>query len=222
MRIEKLRIVSCISVPILFGLTLGAATIVSESGPIGPTTGAVNGGIGLEVSWTSSITYTNVNISANLSSGSPTASGTDTFFLTTRIGPGTTTADEITRNTLTVPAGPQSVLPIFSGLTLPAGNYFLVLGGPFTPAIFWSTSDSPTITTGAGVTFDGTGVASPNCGVCPYVPATTFDTSSQFHYLFEVSGTAPVPEPSSAAFFFVGLLAIAGALFLKSFVAPRV
>jgi hypothetical protein len=181
----------------------------------------VNGGIGLEASWTSSIPYTNVSISANLTSGSSTASGTDTFFLTTQIGPGTTTANEISRNTLTVPAGPQSVISIFSGLTLSPGNYFLVLGGPFTPAIFWSTSDSPTITTGAGVTFDGTGVASPNCGVCPYVPATTFDTSSQFHYLFEVSGTA-IPEPSSAAFFFVGLLAIAGAALLRSSVARRV
>lgn len=221
MRIEKLRIVTCISLLTLFGLTLGAATIVSESGSIGPTIGSVNGGIGLEASWTSSIPYTNVSISANLSSGSSTASGSDTFFLTTMIGPGTTTANEIARNTLTVPAGPQSVIPIFSGLTLSPGNYFLVLGGPFTPAIFWSTSDSPTITTGAGVTFGGTGVASPNCGVCPYVPATTFDTSSTFHYLFDVSGTA-VPEPSSAAFFFVGLLAIAGAALLRSSVARRV
>jgi hypothetical protein len=220
-RIENLRIVICISLPTLFGLTLGATTIVSESGSIGPSVGAVNGGIGLEASWTSSVPYTNVSISANLSSGSSTAPGTDTFFLTTQLGPGTTTANEIARITLTVPAGPQSVLPIFSGLTLAAGNYFLVLGGPFTPAIFWSTSDSPTITTGAGVTFHGTGVASPKCGVCPYVPATTFDTSSQFHYLFDVSGTA-VPEPTTALFFLAGLLALAGAVLLRSSLARRV
>jgi hypothetical protein len=214
-----MRIHTCICL-VLFGLTLRATTVVSENGT---PSGSVNGGIGLEASWTSSVAYTNVDITVPVGSGSVVDSGTDTFFLTNQIGPGTTTANEIARTTVTVPGGVDSVVTIFSGLTLPAGNYFLVLGGPFTPALFWTFSDSPTITAGPGVTFNNTGAASPNCGFCLYVPATVFDTSSQFPFIFGVSGTAAVvPEPSPAVLLWPGLFILIGMVLLRARMTDRV
>jgi hypothetical protein len=180
-----------------------AITIVSQTGSIGPNLGAVNGGIGLEASWTQLGSYSNVGVTATIKSGSATAPGTDTFFLTTSLGPGTTVANQVASNTLAVPSSTATPIQIFSGLTLGPGTYFLVLGDVFSPAIFWATSDVPTVITNTGVTFNGTGDASPNCGICPYYPAATYDTSSTDHFLFEVTGT-PTRVPAPAALLMLG------------------
>jgi hypothetical protein len=218
MGIAKGALSFCVCLTALAMAPIEATTIVSETGLFGPNFIGVNGGIGLEVSWSSSSLYTNVTIAAGILPRNPF--GTETFFLTTQIGPGTTVANEIAENTVTLPAGPPAMFNIFSGLTLAPGNYFLVLGGPFIFGFFWATTDSPTLTTDLGTTFDGTGVADPNCETeidgtfsCPYVPATTFDTGmqSQFNFLFDVSGTpvgTPAPEPTSTTLVCVGLLAL--------------
>src|SRR5204863_8662304 len=56
---------------------------------------------------------------------------TGTAFLTTRVGPGATIADEVARYnyTVTSPLFPHELKTLFSGLTLGAGTYYLIISG---------------------------------------------------------------------------------------------
>ncbi len=66
---------------ILATTEVDAATIILETGLVGPNLKGVNGGIG--PCWSSSIFYTNVDVIAAIFSGS--ARGSHTFFLTAHI-----------------------------------------------------------------------------------------------------------------------------------------
>ena len=67
---------------ILATTEVDAATIILETGLVGPNLKGVNGGI--DLSWSSSIFYTNVDLIAAIFSGS--APRSHMFFLTTHIG----------------------------------------------------------------------------------------------------------------------------------------
>jgi hypothetical protein len=76
------------------------------------------------VNWTQTGSYTDVSIFAVISAQNIVGNGTGTVFLTTKIGAGTTTADEIARTTLSgIAFGGDSLIPLFSGLTLGPGTY---------------------------------------------------------------------------------------------------
>jgi len=172
-----------------------ADIIVSQDGTPGPSVGGVNGGLGLSVSWTQTSAYTNVSIVADVFGlGAPAS---DTFYLTKRLGPGTTmAADEIAHATLTINNLEPAPVLVFSGLTLGPGTYHLVLGDTFSPAIFWATTDVPTLTTDAGVSFLFEAIPNPPCGSppCAYYPAGPFQPTSQYNFLFAVQGV-PLAGP---------------------------
>jgi hypothetical protein len=193
-RIGLLRTIGIALLVVAFAGRASADIIVSQDGTPGPSVGGVNGGIGLSVSWTQTSTYTDVAIVADVFGLAAPAS--DTFYLTRSLGPGTTVADEIARATPTINNLAPGPLLVFSGLTLGPGTYHLVLGDVFSPAIFWATSDVPTLTTDAGVSFLGQSIPNPVCGSppCPYYPAGPFQPAPRYNFLFSVRGV-PVAGP---------------------------
>ena len=179
-------------------LTTGFAqtTIVSQTGT--PTTffGALS-----SVSWTQSSTFNNVSIAANFRNANPSAAGaaaTGTAFLTTQLGAGTTTAQQIATTSISTTSTTGADVTLFSGLTLGPGTYFLVVNptvvGGGSNGLGWS-SGSVTITTASGVTANND-LASFGT-VAAYPPASTFFTKGH-NLLYSVvsllgSPTAPIP-----------------------------
>ena len=129
----------------------GSGNGIAEGGP-------------LASSWSSTLAYSDVSISVMLSNRSPGILGT--AYLTTRIGPGTSMADEVAQSSFIFPQQTQ-LFPLFSNLTLPPNTYYLVLtssASPLLPPPIWvdaytcdPTDPSaakcvpPTVTTGPGV-----------------------------------------------------------------------
>src|SRR5271156_811648 len=117
---------------------LATATIAARADAIAGVTGGslqnfVEANDPEGISWTQTGSYTDVTISAFLSSlgGSD---GTGTVYLTDQIGPGTTVANQIAETTVSGLAfGPATATTVFSGLDLGPGTYYLVtannLGG---------------------------------------------------------------------------------------------
>jgi hypothetical protein len=154
----------------------------------------------LMASWTSSFSFTNVSISAEVS-GDP--GSTITAYLTTQVGTGTTVADQIASAILTPPTTDTAGVLLLSNLTLGPGTYYLVLSGPTTGSAesYWYAYSTPTVTLAPGVFAGTTGEAnlldsnsSPNIS---YAPASVFDTGPSLS--IQVTGTQVVsaPEPRS-------------------------
>jgi hypothetical protein len=163
----------------------------------------------LMASWTSTVDYDNVSIAVEIGTDDPTA--TISAFLTTQIGLGTTAAaDELAAVTL-APPSTDSVETLFTGASLPAGTYYLVLSGPAagSSAPYWYSFDTPTVTTGIGVTAGDPGVANLFDGTVNslYAPASIFDTANPIFPAILVAGTpvANTPEPPSWLLLVVGL-----------------
>jgi hypothetical protein len=79
-------------------------------------------------SWSSLVAYDNVSIFAEV--GADNSFGDLTAFLTTRVGSGTTAANQVASVTMTPPAYNSPGVDLFSGLNLGPGTYYLVLSGP--------------------------------------------------------------------------------------------
>jgi len=133
-------------------------------------------------SWSQSITYTNVSISAPLKDGSspaPIAGVEGTVYLVNHIGPGTTAANNVAPPVpLSGLASTFTNIPLWTGLTLPPGSYFIV---------FASTNNNPMSLSPQGVsnavTATGLGVAVGTENdlvdlntVAPFPPASVFNT----------------------------------------------
>lgn len=129
------------------------------------------------------------------------------------IGPGTTTASEVVPPVgFTAPIGSTSgevpLTVLFSGLTLPAGTYYLVLTAPFVPNITgsplaWQIATEPDIITAPSVTIGNTDLANTfNTTVEPFAPASLFVTSTD-RPLFDV--VSSVAEPPSTALLLISL-----------------
>jgi hypothetical protein len=139
----------------------------------------------------------NVTISALISG--PAAETVDAW-LTTSVGPGTTAADVVTSTTLNFPGFPAAMTPIFSGLSLPAGTYYLTLYNAASTSGAWSATDAPAITTAAGAAhvFSGYHILMPPPS--PFAPAETYVAlfGQATHLIYDVS-TAEIPEPGTFA-----------------------
>src|SRR5581483_2774141 len=149
-------------------------------------------------SWTAIESYTAVTISATLEGAGPDPG---IAFLTTNIGPGTTACSEVAVSNFVFPeidTSPGAKVQLFSGLTLPAGTYYLVLGSSTPAGGGWLSTTAPAITADVGVTA-GLDYSTLSGAVnAAYPPGSSF-TVSPNTFMFDVTGTA-VPEPQSLAY----------------------
>jgi len=187
-----------------------AETIVSVSGTASDNF-AVDTPIDqiLAVSWTTSSAFSNVSIAVEV--GNYDAGGSSIFaYLTTAIGPGETSANQIAAYNFSAGAGPETDT-LFSGLSLGAGTYYLVLSGNFSQ--WWGTggASSATTDTGAGVTF-GSDSFTNTALALSNPPASSFH-SFDGGLLFQVtgdsggaSGGASTPEPGSICLVATGVM----------------
>ena len=117
-----------------------ADIIASISGPDLPVTNLPSVspiGAGRATQWQSSLAFENVMVTADLSSLSG-MTGTATAFLTTKVGPGTTAADEIAHATVSLPDffASSHTVTLFSGLNLGPADYYLSIVSA-TGGIWW-------------------------------------------------------------------------------------
>jgi len=169
-------------------------TIVSVA-PGTPGGPALSASQFLMETWTSTVAFSSVSISAFVSS--QTADNTAaTAYLTTQTGAGANGATLVAQANLTLPVGPAGTTPelqLFSGLTLPPGQYYLTLATTDTSNNEgWQNGDLPTApVTATGVTFNGPGFTSG--GVTPnsaYPPASSLAGTYGAGFAFDVTGVS--------------------------------
>jgi hypothetical protein len=143
-----------------------ASTVIAEVSGI--PIGAAGVSPGNAISFTTTSVFTDVTISALLysSSGDP-GTGSAPVYLTDSIGDGTTTANEIAKATLTdLPALFSTSTPevVFTGLTLPAGTYYVIEASDTGSAVGadWGEPESPVETTGPALPSPSPAVRRPN------------------------------------------------------------
>jgi len=198
-------------------LAVGGAELAS-AGVISSVTGGLGGRAGNQlasVTWTQTETYTNVEISAIFYSLPQTLSS-GTFYLTTKLGPGTTVADEIARLQLVNVANAASpqLEGLFGGLTLGPGTYYLTLAddlpGNWLSWIYVNSGETPLQQTGLGVT-----QSTPQFGAVvdpTYAPGGVVFNGS-VSLIYSVTGDLVTPEPATAG--------LVGAAMLAALVAAR-
>ena len=167
------RIILLTGMLALSAFPANAVTVVSVAPGI-PGGPAINSAQSLAVTWTSTVAFSNVTISAYVSSQSA-AHTAATAYLTTRAGAGATTASLVAFANVTLPTGNYAPeVQLFSGLSLPPGTYYLILATADTSGDeSWSNGDLPTpAVTAPGVTFNGTDIGNPVNSAYP--PASSF------------------------------------------------
>ena len=182
-----------------------ASTVIAEvaAGPDG--IGGADQSAGNAISFTTTSEFTDVTISALLYTADFTTGGAATVYLTDKIGSGTTTANELTRASVTdLPFQFSTSTPevIFTGLTLPAGTYYVIEAsdvGP--PGASWGGPVAPVETTAPGVTINS--ILQAQSSLAGYSPASDFVADSEFQLAFSVTGS-PVPKSSTWAMLLIG------------------
>lgn len=182
-----------------------AATIVSvsDSDPDDPGTANVASNGPLAISWSQSEDFHDVTIAAAIGFGTSIGgSSVVAFFLTRDLGAGTTEADEVASATLAVPNiepnTRQPLFPIFTGLSLAPGSYFLsafpVSGG----TAAWDFEDPSNVTTDPSATAPEGFYRAPSVNGA-YAPASAFTLQSFGPGFLEVTGELPEPSAISSA-----------------------
>jgi hypothetical protein len=119
-------------------------------------------------SWTQSNSFTNVTVSAGLSSfGVPGQTGR--AYLTRRLGPDTTPADQVASAQFAFPLEAGDV-PLFTGLTLLPGRYYLSMIGNGDSGSGWSTGCPAKVDAADGVAL---GLDYGLFGLASYLPASS-------------------------------------------------
>jgi hypothetical protein len=179
----------------------------------------------LEVSWTSTNAYNNVSISVSLGQLSA-LSDSGIAYLTTQIGNGATAATEIASSTFVFPNPAGGDLNLFSGLSLGAGTYYLVLYSTSSIGGGWLVSADPSaqaiVASGAMIGSSGyfydPGVSV--YGDFPYAPSVPFaPTFSNEAFVFSVSGNpvsqTSTPEPASICLVLLTAIGACSAKFMS-------
>ncbi|HEX3410890.1 MAG TPA: hypothetical protein VHT00_04145 [Stellaceae bacterium] len=168
------------------------------------------------VSWTQADSFSGVSIDASLASSDPSFD-TGTAYLMRSIGPGTTPASEVVPPAIfTAPIQNQlseevPLTVLFSGLTLDAGSYFLVLTAPFADImnspLFWQIATEPDVITTTGVTIGNTNLANTfYTTVDPFAPASAFLVDLVDRPLFDVVSNTSEPQTAVLLLTFVAVL----------------
>ena len=195
------------SVAFLFtvGVVLHAANIINTSGS---NSFGFSGQPAFVTAWNQTTGYSGVSIVmplADLSSGGPIGGVEGTVYLMNRIGPGTTTANQVAAP-VQISGLTNAFTPItlFTGLTLPPGNYYVVLVPTNSSPMSMSpdgTNVSVVVTTGTAVTTLGVGVP---LTLAAYPPASTVTLTTPGNLYLNVTGDvvpspAPIPVSSRAS-----------------------
>jgi hypothetical protein len=158
----------------------------------------------LMASWNSAVPISGVSISGEF--GGDNSGATLTAILTSRIGPGTTRASQIATVTITPSSLDSPGTKLFSGLTLPAGSYYLVLAGPaMNPSFsYWYQCQHPTVVVGTNITAGSFGLAnSVDPASAPdykYAPASVFDTVNAPALSIQVTADTVTLQNQAVAF----------------------
>jgi PEP-CTERM motif len=198
---KRLITLNAIFALLIAAQSMAAPVIISVTGSVTGATGLVPSQT-ITTSWIQSDPFVNVSINAII--GGPVGTGTSACmaYLTNQVGPGATAANLIA----SAPFTSTDVFTdtnLFSGLTLPASTYYLVLHSEQNG--FWDNSTTPTITTAPGVSANGVYIANNNNA---FPPSDTFFSDSR-NFLYSVTGSA-VPEPSTMSILFTGGVILAG------------
>lgn len=180
------------------GLSLALVPLKASPEVIVSSSGSFDGWIVLYsgqafgVSWTQTTPHNDVSITADLT-GFGSTDQTGRAFLSTSIGTGATPAGEVAYTAFTFPSAADDVT-LFSGLNLPAGQYYLSLVGDSPDfGSGWIWSDSPDLETGPGAALGGSyGFVSPGL---TYLPSSAVYDGGIVPN-FSVEATA-VPDSSS-------------------------
>ncbi len=170
-------------------------------------------------SWTQTTGYQNVTITAPLidaTAGGPIGGTEGTVYLVNQVGPGTTAANNvappITISGLTSAASTQT---LWTGLTLPAGTYYVLWDSVHLSSCSMCPSilNSPTISVGTGVT--SLPITTTPTAPASFPPATGGLTAATFAgegFALTVTGNpagsappAPTPAPTSLVLLLTGL-----------------
>jgi hypothetical protein len=164
------------------------------------------------LSWNQIDTYSDVAITVSLNGNDPSYTGT--AYLMTKIGPGTTPADEVAQASYA--AVGDFVLhdiTLFTGLTLVPDTYYLVLSAPqsASSSIAWAGTAAATATfTRAPGVSGGAGLAIAQ-GPSPYPPAAVYNPFFEWDLTYAVTGDVQaVPEPCSLIMFATGAIGFVG------------
>lgn len=186
----------------------GAASGGPLIAPVGNPSNAslVHSGQYNMVEFTLSDDYMNVDIDAALAAESATSG---TAYLMTAFGAGTTAADEVasTNFDFTIVGDLNTELgwtDLFSGLSLSAGTYYLVMASDDASGGGIQLNPSATYATDPNASVGSMYYAAGSNIDAGYAPASVFGTSALGNRFFRVSGDI-VPAPATAA-----LLGVAG------------
>ncbi|MDB6112971.1 MAG: hypothetical protein JWR69_4721 [Pedosphaera sp.] len=157
------------------------------------------------VSWTQTSTYSQVSIQVMLNGNGGTTAGT--FYLMTQVGANTTTASELAHSSFSV--SKLELVPLFTGLTLGPGTYYLV-GSGSGPGGWELTVGNQPVVAAPGVSLDINNFKSQINN--SYAPANDFSSwyyppEARPPYNLEFMIQA-VPEPAPATLLAAGLLSL--------------
>lgn len=168
--------------------------------------------------WTQTATYSGVTIGANLATNG-ISPGNGTAYLMNLLGPGATSGNEVAApfsivNLSTSCCTLNTMTPLFSGLTLGPGTYYLLIDPATT--LYWDLTGPPAQTLGSGVT-QGSDVALSGSRDPGFPPDSPY-ASTAYNVIFSVTGTLvtdsppSTPEPSTIVMFLSGLAGMGFAL----------
>jgi len=194
MRFNSLRALLLAGVVAVPALAVSPETILSVAPGGGGGALALDQSQYLMVTWTSTVAFADVTISAYLST-EQAANTSATAYLTTQTGSGATSTSLVAANSLTLPVGAfgaTSELQLFSGLNLPPGAYYLIVStADNSNNEGWLNGSLPSApVTASGVTLNGAGHDTSGGGSVntAYPPASTFSGTYGVGFAFDVTG----------------------------------